>query len=88
MVSTHCLKIKLEVLLKKSFNCATRAAMTSIQQLRGDLISSGDHPSTNLATYFKVSFEFLVTKNVGLAIIVLHPYCPVNRIVLWTQLRM
>ncbi|CAK6953667.1 retinoblastoma-associated protein [Scomber scombrus] len=30
-----------------------RAAMTSIQQLRGDLISSGDQPSTNLATYFK-----------------------------------
>lgn len=32
----------------------TRAAMTSIQQLRGDLTSSGDQPSTNLATYFKV----------------------------------
>ncbi|XP_018547834.1 retinoblastoma-associated protein [Lates calcarifer] len=30
-----------------------RAAMTSIQQLRGDLISTGDQPSTNLATYFK-----------------------------------
>ncbi|KAM9846676.1 retinoblastoma-associated protein [Aulostomus maculatus] len=30
-----------------------RVAMTSIQQLRGDLTSSGDHPSTNLATYFK-----------------------------------
>ncbi|XP_022618103.1 retinoblastoma-associated protein isoform X1 [Seriola dumerili] len=30
-----------------------RAAMTSIQQLRGDLISSGDQPSTNLDTYFK-----------------------------------
>lgn len=30
-----------------------RAAMTSIQQLRGDLVSSGDQPSTNLATYFK-----------------------------------
>ncbi|KAM6911728.1 retinoblastoma-associated protein isoform 2-T2 [Lycodopsis pacificus] len=30
-----------------------RAAMTSIQQLRGDLTSSGDQPSTNLATYFK-----------------------------------
>uniref|UniRef100_A0A671W2S6 Retinoblastoma 1 n=1 Tax=Sparus aurata TaxID=8175 RepID=A0A671W2S6_SPAAU len=29
------------------------AAMTSIQQLRGDLTSSGDQPSTNLATYFK-----------------------------------
>ncbi|XP_058482776.1 retinoblastoma-associated protein isoform X2 [Solea solea] len=30
-----------------------RAAMTSIQQLRGDLISSGDQPSTTLNTYFK-----------------------------------
>ncbi|XP_074528794.1 retinoblastoma-associated protein [Halichoeres trimaculatus] len=30
-----------------------RAAMTSIQQLRGDLTSNGDQPSTNLATYFK-----------------------------------
>uniref|UniRef100_A0A3Q3ALP1 Retinoblastoma-associated protein n=1 Tax=Kryptolebias marmoratus TaxID=37003 RepID=A0A3Q3ALP1_KRYMA len=30
-----------------------RAAMTSIQQLRGELPSSGDQPSTNLATYFK-----------------------------------
>uniref|UniRef100_A0A8C4ITQ7 Retinoblastoma-associated protein n=1 Tax=Dicentrarchus labrax TaxID=13489 RepID=A0A8C4ITQ7_DICLA len=30
-----------------------RAAMNSIQQLRGDLTSSGDQPSTNLATYFK-----------------------------------
>uniref|UniRef100_H3D2K2 Retinoblastoma-associated protein n=1 Tax=Tetraodon nigroviridis TaxID=99883 RepID=H3D2K2_TETNG len=30
-----------------------RAAMTSIQQLRGDLTSSGDQPSTHLATYFK-----------------------------------
>ncbi|XP_031713108.1 retinoblastoma-associated protein isoform X1 [Anarrhichthys ocellatus] len=30
-----------------------RAAMTSIQQLRGDLTSSGDQPSTNLAMYFK-----------------------------------
>nr|XP_057943789.1 retinoblastoma-associated protein [Doryrhamphus excisus] len=30
-----------------------RAAMTSIQQLRGDLTSRGDQPSTNLATYFK-----------------------------------
>ncbi|XP_045895574.1 retinoblastoma-associated protein [Micropterus dolomieu] len=30
-----------------------RAAMNSIQQLRGDLPSSGDQPSTNLATYFK-----------------------------------
>ncbi|KAK2828493.1 hypothetical protein Q5P01_019527 [Channa striata] len=30
-----------------------RAAMTSIQQLRGDLISSGDQPSNTLATYFK-----------------------------------
>lgn len=36
--------------------------MTSIQQLRGDLTSSGDQPSTNLATYFKVGFEFLVIK--------------------------
>lgn len=32
-----------------------RAAMTSIQQLRGDLISTGDTPSTTLTTYFKVS---------------------------------
>lgn len=30
-----------------------RAAMTSIQMLRGDLTSTGDQPSTNLATYFK-----------------------------------
>ncbi|XP_033833925.1 retinoblastoma-associated protein [Periophthalmus magnuspinnatus] len=30
-----------------------RAAMTSIQQLRGDLVSNGDKPSTNLNTYFK-----------------------------------
>lgn len=30
-----------------------RAAMTSIQQLRGDLVCSGDQPSTNLNTYFK-----------------------------------
>ncbi|XP_061595820.1 retinoblastoma-associated protein [Cololabis saira] len=30
-----------------------RAAMTSIQLLRGDLPSSGDHPSVTLATYFK-----------------------------------
>ncbi|XP_023139779.1 retinoblastoma-associated protein isoform X1 [Amphiprion ocellaris] len=30
-----------------------RAAMTSIQLLRGDLTSSGDHPSAVLATYFK-----------------------------------
>ncbi|KAG7223260.1 hypothetical protein INR49_015616 [Caranx melampygus] len=30
-----------------------RAAMTSIQQLRGDLISTGDQPSSNLDTYFK-----------------------------------
>uniref|UniRef100_A0A3P8WTC1 Retinoblastoma 1 n=1 Tax=Cynoglossus semilaevis TaxID=244447 RepID=A0A3P8WTC1_CYNSE len=30
-----------------------RAAMTSIQQLRGDLISTGDTPSTTLTTYFK-----------------------------------
>uniref|UniRef100_A0A7N6A576 Retinoblastoma 1 n=1 Tax=Anabas testudineus TaxID=64144 RepID=A0A7N6A576_ANATE len=30
-----------------------RAAMTSIQQLRGGLISSGDQPSTILTTYFK-----------------------------------
>ncbi|KAK5859159.1 hypothetical protein PBY51_003245 [Eleginops maclovinus] len=30
-----------------------RAAMTSIKQLRGDLTSSGDQPSFNLATYFK-----------------------------------
>lgn len=30
-----------------------RAAMTSIQLLRGDLTSSGDQPSTVLATYFK-----------------------------------
>uniref|UniRef100_A0A673BTK1 Retinoblastoma-associated protein n=1 Tax=Sphaeramia orbicularis TaxID=375764 RepID=A0A673BTK1_9TELE len=29
------------------------AAMASIQQLRGDLVSSGDQPSTTLATYFK-----------------------------------
>ncbi|KAK7925573.1 hypothetical protein WMY93_007883 [Mugilogobius chulae] len=29
------------------------AAMTSIQQLRGDLVSNGDRPSTNLNTYFK-----------------------------------
>lgn len=41
---------------KQSLNCVTRAAMTSIQQLRGDLTSSGDQPSTNLATYFKVGF--------------------------------
>uniref|UniRef100_A0A665WPX7 Retinoblastoma-associated protein n=1 Tax=Echeneis naucrates TaxID=173247 RepID=A0A665WPX7_ECHNA len=30
-----------------------RAAMTSIQQLRGELISTGDQPSTNLDKYFK-----------------------------------
>uniref|UniRef100_A0A673BWL1 Retinoblastoma 1 n=1 Tax=Sphaeramia orbicularis TaxID=375764 RepID=A0A673BWL1_9TELE len=30
-----------------------KAAMASIQQLRGDLVSSGDQPSTTLATYFK-----------------------------------
>ncbi|XP_019941544.1 retinoblastoma-associated protein isoform X1 [Paralichthys olivaceus] len=30
-----------------------RAAMTSIQQLRSDLLSTGDQPSTNLFTYFK-----------------------------------
>uniref|UniRef100_A0AAX7UD79 Retinoblastoma-associated protein n=1 Tax=Astatotilapia calliptera TaxID=8154 RepID=A0AAX7UD79_ASTCA len=30
-----------------------RAAMTSIQLLRGDLTSSGDQPSANLVTYFK-----------------------------------
>ncbi|XP_034034545.1 retinoblastoma-associated protein [Thalassophryne amazonica] len=30
-----------------------RAALNSIQQLRGDLTSSGDQPSMNLATYFK-----------------------------------
>ncbi|XP_028321984.1 retinoblastoma-associated protein [Gouania willdenowi] len=30
-----------------------RAAMTSIQLLRGDLTSSGDQPSTTLSTYFK-----------------------------------
>uniref|UniRef100_A0A3Q0SAZ1 Retinoblastoma 1 n=1 Tax=Amphilophus citrinellus TaxID=61819 RepID=A0A3Q0SAZ1_AMPCI len=30
-----------------------RAAMTSIQLLRGDLTSSGDQPSANLLTYFK-----------------------------------
>lgn len=30
-----------------------RAAMTSIKQLRGDLVSTGDQPSTNLNTYFK-----------------------------------
>ncbi|XP_061818210.1 retinoblastoma-associated protein [Nerophis lumbriciformis] len=30
-----------------------RAAMTSIQQLRGDLTSRGDQPSTNLSTYFQ-----------------------------------
>ncbi|CAL1573675.1 unnamed protein product [Knipowitschia caucasica] len=30
-----------------------RAAMTSIQQLRGDLVSNGDKPSTKLNTYFK-----------------------------------
>ncbi|KAM4546496.1 retinoblastoma-associated protein [Fundulus diaphanus] len=30
-----------------------RAAMTSIQMLRGDLPSNGDRPSTTLATYFK-----------------------------------
>ncbi|XP_057677210.1 retinoblastoma-associated protein [Corythoichthys intestinalis] len=30
-----------------------RAAMTSIQQLRGDLTSRGDQPSPNLARYFK-----------------------------------
>ncbi|CAN9501735.1 unnamed protein product [Ophioblennius macclurei] len=30
-----------------------RAAMTSIQMLRGDLTSTGDQPSSNLATYFK-----------------------------------
>lgn len=36
--------------------------MTSIQQLRGDLTSSGDQPSTNLATYFKVGFEFVTKK--------------------------
>lgn len=30
-----------------------RAAMNSIQMLRGDLTSTGDQPSTNLATYFK-----------------------------------
>uniref|UniRef100_A0A672JTB8 Retinoblastoma-associated protein n=1 Tax=Salarias fasciatus TaxID=181472 RepID=A0A672JTB8_SALFA len=30
-----------------------RAAMTSIQMLRGDLTSTGDQPSTTLATYFK-----------------------------------
>ncbi|KAM4545422.1 retinoblastoma-associated protein [Odontesthes bonariensis] len=30
-----------------------RAAMTSIRLLRGDLPSTGDQPSTNLATYFK-----------------------------------
>ncbi|KAM9781717.1 retinoblastoma-associated protein [Syngnathus typhle] len=30
-----------------------RAAMTSIQQLRGDLTSRGDCPSANLETYFK-----------------------------------
>ncbi|XP_027129292.1 retinoblastoma-associated protein [Larimichthys crocea] len=30
-----------------------RAAMNSIKQLRGDLTSSGDQPSTNLDTYFK-----------------------------------
>uniref|UniRef100_A0A1A7WSV4 Retinoblastoma-associated protein n=1 Tax=Iconisemion striatum TaxID=60296 RepID=A0A1A7WSV4_9TELE len=30
-----------------------RATMTSIRMLRGDLPSSGDQPSTNLATYFK-----------------------------------
>uniref|UniRef100_A0A665WQ41 Retinoblastoma-associated protein n=1 Tax=Echeneis naucrates TaxID=173247 RepID=A0A665WQ41_ECHNA len=29
------------------------AAMTSIQQLRGELISTGDQPSTNLDKYFK-----------------------------------
>uniref|UniRef100_A0A8D3CVX0 Retinoblastoma 1 n=1 Tax=Scophthalmus maximus TaxID=52904 RepID=A0A8D3CVX0_SCOMX len=29
------------------------AAMTSIQQLKGDLISTGDKPSSNLDTYFK-----------------------------------
>lgn len=42
-----------------------RAAMTSIQQLRGDLISTGDTPSTTLTTYFKVSEKkrFLLKRN-------------------------
>lgn len=31
-----------------------RAAMNSIKMLRGDLPSSGDQPSSKLATYFKV----------------------------------
>lgn len=34
-----------------------RAAMTSIQLLRGDLTSSGDQPSAVLATYFKVGHQ-------------------------------
>ena len=35
----------------------TRAAMSSIQQLRLDLTSTGDQPSANLAIYFKVGLH-------------------------------
>uniref|UniRef100_A0A8D0AWY5 Retinoblastoma 1 n=1 Tax=Sander lucioperca TaxID=283035 RepID=A0A8D0AWY5_SANLU len=46
-------KVEILCLMSDLLFCLIRAAMTSIQQLRGDLTSSGDQPSTNLATYFK-----------------------------------
>lgn len=56
------------LLMSDLFPCLCRvfrAAMTSIQQLRGDLISTGDTPSTTLTTYFKVSEKkrFLLKRN-------------------------
>lgn len=73
------------------FFCSVRAAMTSIKQLRGDLTTSGDQPSTKLKNYFKVRLVFSFRS--------IHPYmmfsvefrplsmCFVIRIALWTRRR-
>lgn len=65
--------------------------MTSIKQLRGDLTTSGDQPSTKLKTYFKVClvFTFWSTSPCIISSAEFWPLslCSVIRIALWTRRR-
>lgn len=65
--------------------------MASIKQLRGDLTTSGDQPSTNLETYFKVRlvFSYWSTYPVWFPLEWFWPtlLCSVTRTALWTRPR-
>lgn len=86
-----CFCLSVSVLFLMCFFSLIRAAMTSIQQLRGDLTSSGDQPSTNLATYFKVGlykYHLLTIYNDTAFLAEFHifpsAFRPVIRIAPWT----